>query len=630
VTDIRAFTNAAGCAEEDRSDELDAISYEVLRHRLWAINEEHGITLLRISGSPAAVYAQDFNPGILTAEGEWVYFGPYVQFMTASADAAVRWVLEHRAVSPGIHEGDIFITNDPWVSSIHQQDVVVVAPVFVHGELTAWVSNTLHMYDIGGPTPGSYCPTARNVYEEPPMFPPIKIQEAGVPRLDVFEVWLRQSRTPDKMALDLNGLMAGCNVAAERIQDTCERYGARQVRATMMRIISNAEKTFVQRLSNIPDGTWRERGYIEVAYPDDRGVYANVLQVTKSGTELYFSNEGSAPQVGSINCTVNSWRGAIMAALNPPFLSDQLNAIGGALRHCHFEPREALINSAQHPMGVSNSSPCLMLNTIAVANNCLARMLACDEEMKQKLLVSGAMSIQVVDVHAGIDQRGEAFGLSRMDSFLGAVSGSAVRDGIDTGGHAWAPKGTAPNVEHNEQSMPILYLWRRNLVDSGGAGLHRGGNGAVMAIIPHRTDRIVHHIAGFGMAVPTSTGIFGGEPAAPNRVIAIRQSNARELLERGRIPRGAAEITGEHEYIHARGELLQGPDDVWLNWYAAGGGYGSPLDRPAEAVLADVDSDVVSRESALRNYGVRLDQSEGDLRLADDTAAAGRAEYKPT
>lgn len=609
----------------DPAEVLDPVTFEVLRHRLWAINEEHGTTLLRMSGSPAAIYAQDFNPGILTADGEWVYFGPYVQFINASADAAVRWVQEHRAESPGIHPGDVFITNDPWVGTIHQQDVVVVAPVFVDGELLAWVSNCLHMYDIGGPTPGSYCPTARDVYEEPPMFPPLKLQERGELRIDVMEAWLRQSRTPDKMALDLNGLLAGCNVARDRLTETCERYGTPIVSATMQRIITNAEKAFVHRVSQIPDGTWRERSFVEVSGPGDRGVYANTMELTKRGTELYFTNTGSAPQVGSINCTLNSWRGAIIASLCPPFLYDQLHAVGGALRHCHFEPEEGLINSAQHPMGVSNSSPCLMLNTIAVANNCLGRMLATNPEMKQKLLVSGAMSIQVVDVHAGVNEHGETFGLSKMDSFLGGISASSVRDGIDNGGHAWAPKATAPNVEHNEHSLPILYLWRRHLPDSGGSGRFRGGNGSSMAIIPHRTDRIVHHVAGFGMAVPTSTGLFGGEPAAPNRVIAIRASNARALMASGRIPRSLQELEGEREFITARGEPVQRPDDVWLNWWTAGGGYGDPLERPAGQVLDDVRAGVVTDVSAWQNYAVALVPAPaGGLRVDDDATTAER------
>ena len=140
----------ATCAED-----IDPITYEVVRHNLWNVNEEHGATIQRLSGSPVAMYALDLNPSILTEDGEFVYFGPYMQYMSGVTDTQVKWILEYRSDNPGIRDGDMFLANDPWVGAAHQQDVMLICPVFWKGELFCWVTNCLHQYDIGGITPAS-------------------------------------------------------------------------------------------------------------------------------------------------------------------------------------------------------------------------------------------------------------------------------------------------------------------------------------------------------------------------------------------------------------------------------------------------------------------------------------------
>ena len=84
---------------------IDPITYEVVRHALWNVNEEHGATIQRISGSPVAMYALDLNPSILAEDGEFVYFGPYMQYMSGVTDTQVKWILEFRSDNPGIRSG---------------------------------------------------------------------------------------------------------------------------------------------------------------------------------------------------------------------------------------------------------------------------------------------------------------------------------------------------------------------------------------------------------------------------------------------------------------------------------------------------------------------------------------------
>jgi len=117
------------------TDDIDPITYEVIRHSLWHVNEEHGATIQRVSGSPVAMYALDLNPSILTEDGEFVYFGPYMQYMSGVTDTQVKWTLENRSDNPGIKPGDMFLANDPWVGAAHQMDVMLLCPIFWQGEL---------------------------------------------------------------------------------------------------------------------------------------------------------------------------------------------------------------------------------------------------------------------------------------------------------------------------------------------------------------------------------------------------------------------------------------------------------------------------------------------------------------
>ena len=126
------------------TDKIDPITYEVVRHNLWTVNEELGMTIQRISGSPVAMYAFDLNSSIFTEDGEFIYYGPYQLYMSGVSDVQVKWTLEYRSGNPGIFEGDMFLSNDPWVGAAHQMDVTLLAPVFWDCKLFCWITAVLH------------------------------------------------------------------------------------------------------------------------------------------------------------------------------------------------------------------------------------------------------------------------------------------------------------------------------------------------------------------------------------------------------------------------------------------------------------------------------------------------------
>jgi N-methylhydantoinase B len=241
-----------------------------------------------VSGSPVAMYALDLNPSILTEDAEFVYFGPYMQYMSGVTDTQVKWTLENRADNPGINDGDMFLANDPWVGAAHQMDVMLLCPVFWKGELFCWVTNCLHQYDIGGITPGSFCPSARDAFDEGILIPPVKIVEGNEIRKDIEDVYLRSSRKPSAVALDFRAQLAGNMTAKDRVTSLLKKYGADTVKGVMRKILDDGEKAFLKKLAKLPDGVWKDRTYVECCRPGDRQAHRVMLTLKKKNGKLIF------------------------------------------------------------------------------------------------------------------------------------------------------------------------------------------------------------------------------------------------------------------------------------------------------------------------------------------------------
>src|ERR1700744_756214 len=223
-------------------DSIDPLTYEVIRHRLTSITEEMGEALKRMSGSVVVTDCNDFDAAIMDEVGDVVQVGLYNTELAASLDMAVSWTLRHRAGRPGIGEGDMFLCNDPWIGGgRHQSNVGVFAPRFVDGELFCWTGAVAHQVALGGVSPGSWSVAATDVFWESIPLPPVKIVEAGEIRDDIEDVYLRRSRVPKLVALDLRAKVGANNVAHERLRSLCQKYGPDTVKAVMRKSMNDAE-----------------------------------------------------------------------------------------------------------------------------------------------------------------------------------------------------------------------------------------------------------------------------------------------------------------------------------------------------------------------------------------------------
>jgi len=595
----------------DKTEEdLDPISFEVIRYAMWNINVEQGNTLLRVSGSPIAAYGHDFNPCLLDEQGNFVFFGPFLQYLSSVSGSAVKWTLEHRSTNPGIEDGDVFLTNDPWVGAIHQADVCLFAPLFWEGELFCWFANTLHQWDLGGTTPGAFNPISEDVFWEAGCIPPIKIVEQGVLRKDIEEEYIRRSRMPDLVALDLRAQITACNVARERMQNIIDKYGPSVVKGVMRKLQDNSETAFLKRLETIPDGVWSEESWIELAREGDRNVYRNVVRLTKKGHKLIFDNEGTAPQIGGINCTAIAWKGAIASMISAQMLFDQMFVIEGAYRHMEFKLAPGTLTCATYPAGVISAPPTVLLQTIGLAGLVISRMLYCSTDENLRTEVQSCMGAlnYPVDAISGIDQRGNQYVSFLLDPVGGALGALSWKDGVNTGGWPWDLQSTMPNVEDNEIFYPLVYLWRREIANSGGAGKYRGGNSAELAYVLNDTEALTHHTTSGHTIIP-GPGLFGGDPTSRTGFMLVKGASVKDAARRkGRMPTHLDELGGECAHISPKtGGVVQQASDVFLLSWTGAAGYGDPLDRDPECVARDIEDGYVTSDWARDRYGVCLD-----------------------
>jgi N-methylhydantoinase B len=557
---------------------------------------------------------RDFQTSLLTEDGDVAFLGPNLQYFSNSHSLTAKWALENRAENPGIGEGDVYLSNDPFVGAPHQPDTSLLGPVFVDGRLFCWVANTLHYSDVGGSMPGSFCIDAQDTWAEPLSWPPVKLVEDGRVRREIEDLFARQSRLPHALLMDLRAARAALDATQKRIQALIDRYGAETVKAVMQRTLDAGEALFTERLAEIPDGTWSHRAYTEAAVPGDRGIYAYQVNVTKKGDRLVVDNHGTDPQAGAINVTYAAFAGAVLAAITQQMTSDLSGAYGGVYRRVDIRPEPGLLNCADFPAAVSPSGAFTTEMQLNAAGIAVAKMLACAGGPVRELALGPCIPHFYSYLAGGADASGTPFIFPNTNGMIGSLGGMPSRDGIDSGGHYWIPDGIANNAEDVESQYPLMVLSRRLLPGGAdGAGRHRGGLGFAETTMP-RNALVCQIPLHTNEAFAKGQGVLGGNPGSRASFRVKRSTDVHEQFAAGSVPVGIDSVTGDEEPIFFKGAPVDaGPADVWEWTSPSTGGWGDPLRRDPERVLADIDASRLDFDTADRVYGVVVRRAAVDL-----------------
>jgi N-methylhydantoinase B len=263
---------------------------------------------------------------------------------------------------------------------------------------------------------------------------------------------------------------------------------------------------------------------------------------------------------------------------------------------------------------------------------CLAKLLDASQEHHEYARAASGGGVGIVDM-AGRDQHGRPFFMPILDGCFGSGMGArSGHDGIHSSGPTSAIDSLIANVETMEEQYPVLYLARRHVCDGSGSGEYLGGTSIAPFWVPHGVEQIDDVIThGFGIA-PESFGLSGGYPGAHFQTAIMRDSDILDQFERGRLPTELSEVEGALEVTGSMHRaVLSNRDVYWSIATSPGGGYGDPLLRDPERVLADLAECIVSEEGARRMYGVELRSDEAGVQQVDVAATARRrAEIRET
>jgi N-methylhydantoinase B len=618
--------------------EQDPVLSEIVRNYELTMNREMGRALVNLSGSFLFVSASDFACGCLDADGRILTSIAWTLQMGYSMSNTVRASLQR--FGDDLHPGDVIFANDPYDGGgLHSHDVVVVAPVFdesgAAGEerLTMWVGVSAHVTDVGGAEPGGFAVEPMDVYGENVRFTPVKFYERGHFRADILDAFLTNTRAPKQTGIDLKALMGAVWIGRGRLGEMLEQYGADRIEAIHAGQVEASGRAFRARLATLPDGIYEGASHMEHDGAEDR-VFTIRATVTKDGEQLTFDYSRTDPQsIGAINCTDVGGTGSIMAAIGT-VLAPDIPFNEGLMEVVEvISPKGTLMNSIK-PAPISAATVYAgWFGTDAILE-ALNYLIAGNPETSHRR--TGPWGCWTFAWLQGPNQYGEPW---FWNVFTGGAGGAGAMESSD-GQNAMMGIQTvdafAPNVEEYELQSPVLFLQTGLARDSGGVGRQRGGLAPETLCVPYGTDSWDVTVFQNRMSTPSSA-VSGGSPGAGAAISFARgiMPDVRAHLEQHReLPIDEYALHAEHPPARARGFQVSSEDGYYIR--ATGGpGYGDPLERDPEAVLADVLRGFVSPHMAEAAYGVALSGHGGadgtpseHLALDLDATAALRAKAR--
>ncbi|HVO15559.1 MAG TPA: hydantoinase B/oxoprolinase family protein [Alphaproteobacteria bacterium] len=581
---------------------MDPITFSIIRHRLFRVVDEAVITLKHISGTAITNEGHDLMVSLYRADGSLLMGGVgFLHHLTSAAEACKAII---RRFKGQINEGDVYLLNDPYTAALHTSDIYLVAPIHYNGALVGWSACFVHVYDIGAMNPGGFSPDSRDIYTEGISSPGIKIIDRGEMRQDVMDTLLNMVRSPEMVMLDIRSMIACNNVARDRMLALIAKYGYETVDEACKTLIEQSETLLRARLRELPDGSWQSRQYMDVKGE----VFKVLLTMIKKDDTLTFDFSGSSPQANfAINCTKWASLGGLFAPLFPLLCYD-ITWNEGVIRPITMIAPEGTVVNCTRPAPVSVATVGAIQSVNNAACSTIGKMLAASEKYREEATAVWHANHFAIFMFGRNQKGGESIGILT-ETFAGSGGARSYADGVDVGGEIPNPISRMANVENLESTFPLRYLFRRRMIDSGGAGKFRGGAGMELALVPHDApDGGLHYVVSCkGQQFAMSDGLAGGMPGGNNAYVWVHNNEVERSNRSAAFALSLDEIPGEKEPISWGVFPLMGSDSLFVRW-DGGGGYGDPLERDPEAVLADCRQGVVSREVARSVYGVVVDE----------------------
>lgn len=543
---------------------IDPVTLDIIENALRNARIEMDATLVRTAMSPGIREQGDAFPLIADHLGRMIVgqFGSFIGGFLDNFDGTLE-------------DGDMIFLSDPYSCAgavSHSNDWLVLLPVFKDGRLIAYTSMFGHQSDIGGKVVGSMPINARSIFEEGVRIPPVKIWKKGEYNDDLMKLVMHQTRKPDWCQADLNALIASCRVAARRVVEMAARFGDDVYISATQELLARNHRAMKSLIA-------MAIGEQPVSFEDyicDDGMGAGPYKIKctmwREGEKVVLDFAGTDPQSqASINFFLNEnmfkmFFGIYMIMVFDP----QILFNDGFYDLIDVRIPEGSLLKPKFPAALSGRT-----HALGRIFDILGGLLG---QKTPEFLNAAGFSSSPHLFYSGNDKKGDWFQLFQIG--FGGIPGRPMGDGPD--GHSLWPGFTNVPNEFLERYFPLIIERYETEPDSGGAGLHRGGNGIHMTYRFLATGTIsIHDDRWF---VPP-WGVNGGEPG----------KRARKILEKAD---GTTHIIGNKvEEVH----VDEGDQLHFITW--GGGGWGDPLERDPALVGKEIVQGLVTVEGA-KAYGV--------------------------
>jgi N-methylhydantoinase B len=553
---------------------LDTVSLDLIENALRNARHEMDAVLFRSAMSPVIREQHDEFPMICDAKGRMIVgqFGSYISNLLKESNFALE-------------PGDVILQNDPYACAgaiSHLNDFMILVPIFHGGELVGFSSMFGHMLDVGGAVPGSMPTDAASVFSEGIRIPPIKLYGRGVVNKPVLDLIMNNTRTPEMNYSDLMAIIAGCRAGEKRVIEICDRFGRDTYRQACDALLDRSNRAMRQLIvKNLPEEPKSFEDYVD----DDgrgNGPFKLKLTVWREGEHAFFDWTGTSAQApGPINFYLHEGMFKMFIGVYMIMVFDpQILFNDGFYDLIHVTmPKGSLLNP-NFPAALGTRT-----HTLSRQFDVLGGALSYNAP---EMATAAGYGSSPHFLYSGVDKSGRPFQL--MEILYGGIPGRPVGDGLD--GHSWWPLFQNIPSEYLETYYPMLVEAYTTIIDSGGAGKHRGGNGV---------EKIFYFLEEGEISIHDDRhetqpwGILGGRPAACSEKWLVRKDGSREALP------------SKIDNVRVRS------GDRVIFRTAGGGGWGDPLERDPIRTRNDVARKLMSVTKAREDYGVVLTANRLDL-----------------
>lgn len=550
---------------------MDGAAIEIIRSYLTSATEQMRRALVRSAFNPVIYEVLDFGISMYDANMQLIAEAPGITSFLGANDFGIRKGVEY--IRPDrLQPGDVVLMNYPYWSGAHAYDALLFAPVFHEDTLAAYVAVRAHWLDLGAKAPG-YVLDSTEMHQEGLIFPGTKIVKSGVVDAEIVELVRFNSRLPDTVIGDFYAQLAAIRTGERRLHEIWQKFGFDAVQEAQRLFLDHGERLTRAALAGLPDGTWAASDWL-----DDDGVSDTLIPmqvtITIEGDQMFVDFAGSS--------------GAVPGPVNIPFGATE--SLGKAVLKGMTTPNEPANAGHYRPLTVRAEEGTLFHAIYPAATFTLWSQIVAFE-LLHKALSQGVATIPASSggdepgfMVVGFDPRTSRDFVISNNEGVGWGAGRD-HDGANAQQHLSQSVVRNTPIEVLEQRAPLLHHRVELIPDSGGAGRYRGGVGIC------REVELLAPCEVLSMKKKSKTrpwALLGGHETEPSYMLMWPGTDRARRVG-----------------MHRAG--MQ-PGDRFLNFTAGGGGWGDPLARPAEEVLADVREGYVTQGQARATYGIEIMQ----------------------